>query len=343
MSLANPLEWVITNAYGDDYAAVFDSWPRFAKPTDPDGFWNPTGGDGAGAFVSPFDFEGTYVWLVWVGGYGPQQFYKRIPFEGTVNDGGWSAGQYGYTEAVLYGTLIAPEDSSSPYTGEIYGEVDDQAIDANLWVGPIMPGSFRIHDFNEIAFQDDGEGNIVALRGTGVTGSGAIDYETGAISLSFDATNWGASPSVLVEGGVCYTRPMFYGSGPSRGESVPTPEALPSSIIVNWRRLNTPAEGAPITLRYFALDEAPEGLATFSDLEPTSIELPDSEGAESGSYELTIPSGTQIFALSLIGLSGCVGETDIEFWFTHAESIPSTEGPVLGVGIASTIQELLQD
>jgi hypothetical protein len=317
MSLANPLAWVLTSYWGKMDDQFYETRPRFAKPTDIDGLWNPTGGDGDGAFVGPVHDE---LWLSWAGGYAPQMFYRN---EGSETPSGtWSIGDDVDNLAFpQYGNWSFDADNTPPYSGEITGSVDDQAIPNGLWVGPILPGSFRIHDFNNITLQDDGDGNIECLVGSSPSGSGTIDYETGEISFSFTSSSWGTDAGQLMLEGMLYTRPTVYGSGPSLGQAVAAPDPLPSSVVINWRRLNTPAEGVPITLRYFALTAAPEGVVTGFDydLDPTEVEIPDSADAEEGSYELAIPEGTTIFALQLHGEAGCLGETDIEFWFTEVE------------------------
>lgn len=353
MSLADPQAWVFTNSFGyrDEFFYTIAEHQFFTNPLDSEDLWNPTGGDGQGAFVAPVRSD---RWLSWAGGF------SRLSFEWTgdviAGAGNWSNGIDSSGENFpQYGDASATFDNSSPHTGTIEATLGGGAIAAGLWLGPLLPGSFSLSDDDSLedtngyrVVLDDGDGNLLpSLGAISVTGSGIIDYNDGSLSFSFTGT-WRDNPySIAAGNGGVYLRPRFYGSGPSMGEAIPTPDALPSLVTLHWRRLNEPAE-APITFRLIAVDALrtdypgawPPELAA-NDLD--EVELPDSFAAESGSYEFAIPSGTRILAVQLWGEVGCVPESGIEFWFTQVAPPPTAGGPILSAGIASTIQELLQD
>lgn len=74
--------------------------------------------------------------------------------------------------------------SSSRIDMEVVGEANKQTVTTNVQWTPVVPGSFYVQaEGGTKVGQDDGNGEIT---GTGIT-SGTIDYNTGAISITFNS------------------------------------------------------------------------------------------------------------------------------------------------------------
>ena len=74
--------------------------------------------------------------------------------------------------------------SSSRIDMEVVGEASQQTVTTNVQWTPVVPGSFYVQaEGGTKVGQDDGNGKI---KGTGIK-SGTIDYNTGAISITFDS------------------------------------------------------------------------------------------------------------------------------------------------------------
>lgn len=332
MLLSNPLAWVVSNSHGrvdSSYPDGYEDDPLFLSPLDSENFYDPTGGpEGQGVFNA--DYVQGDIWLSLAVGYFLQSFERGVESFGDL-DGHWNLYAISDVAHPEYGSMNQTSNTGTNYglSGELTAP-----IAAGLFAGPVLPGSFSFGNSWTYAV-DDGLGNIEpASAASSVTGEGLIDYETGALSYSFIGT-WLTGPS-FAERCSMLVRPLKYMTGPSAGNDIPDQTDIPTSITIHWRRTNEPSD-QPITVSFLA---GVDGQFEDSD----TIELPDSAGAESGSYDLEVPEGVQVFAIQLYGETGCFPETGIQFWFEGGTIQPAAVATtVLGVGLASTIQELLQD